>query len=192
MTSHSAHGIDLLGPVADDHRWHANAGNGFAAAQVVTDWDAQHATCPQGLQRGVWMDRKDRHEHAIVPGRFRKPVCAACAWRGACTRSATEPRSVQVRERDHAVARQAARARQQTEVVTAQYVQRAGIAGTISHGSHTGDVRRSRSIGLVKTQLLHFLLGTALNVIRGAAWPAETPRARTRESAVARRAPASE
>lgn len=191
LTSRTDHELDLLGPVADDHRWHAKAGTGFAAAQVVIDWDAQHATCPQGQQRVVGMDRKDRHGHAIVQITFRKPVCAAGAQRAACTRSATEPRSVQVRERDQYVALQAARARQQTDLFKTHYARRAGIAGTISQGIHTGDVRRSRSIGFVKTRLLHLLLGAARNFIRVAAWLAETPRARTRESAFARRAPAS-
>jgi transposase len=45
--------------------------------------------------------------------------------------------------------------------------------------------------GVVKTRLLHLLIAAALNFIRVAAWLADTPRARTRQSAFARLAPAS-
>jgi hypothetical protein len=42
-----------------------------------------------------------------------------------------------------------------------------------------GAVRRSRYVGLVKTRLLHLLIGAAMNLGRVAAWLAEQPRART-------------
>ena len=90
-----------------------------------------------------------------------------------------------MRERDQYAALQAARERQQTELFKAQYARRAGIEGTISQGTHTGDLRRSRYIGFVKTQLMHLLLGAALNFMRVAAWLAEAPRSRTRQSAFA-------
>jgi hypothetical protein len=45
-----------------------------------------------------------------------------------------------------------------------------------------GDLRRTRYIGLPKTRLLHLLIATALNVVRIAAWLAETPLAQTRTS----------
>lgn len=91
LTSRAEHGIDLLGPVAEDQSWQAHTGSGFAAAQFVIDWDAKHAICPQGQRSVVWMERPDRHGHATVHIKFSRPVCAACANRPACTRSATEP-----------------------------------------------------------------------------------------------------
>ena len=60
--------------------------------------------------------------------------------------------------------------RQYTEQFTAQYARRAGIEGTISQGTHHGDLRRTRYIGFVKTRLMHLLLGAALNYMRVAAW----------------------
>jgi transposase len=185
VTSRSDHQIDLLGPVAEDHSWQAQAANGFAAAQFVIDWDAKQAVCPQGQQSVVWMERTDRHGHATTHITFSKPICAACARRADCTQSATAPRALLVRERDHYAALQAARLRQQTELFKAQYARRAGIEGTISQGVHTGDLRRSRYIGYVKTRLMHLLLGAALNFMRVAAWLAQTPRSRTRQSAFA-------
>ena len=185
LTSQSEQGIDLIGPIADDHSWQSKAGNGFAAAQFVIDWEAKQARCPQGQQSVVWMERTDRHGHATTHITFSQPICAACARRTDCTRSASGPRTLLVREREHYAALQAARQRQQTELFKAQYARRAGIEGTISQGVHTGDLRRSRYIGEVKTRLMHLLLGAALNFMRVAAWLAETPRSRTRQSAFA-------
>jgi transposase len=185
LSSRADHGIDLLGPVAADHSWQASAGKGFAAAQFVIDWEAKQASCRQGQQSVKWLERLDRHGQAAVQIRFSKPVCAACAERVNCTKSASGPRSVQLQEREHYLVLQAARERQQTALFKAQYARRAGIEGTISQAVGMGDLRRSRYIGFVKTRLLHLLLGAALNFMRVAAWLAETPRSRTRQSAFA-------
>lgn len=185
LSSRREHGIDLLGPVANDPSWQAAAGNGFATAQFVLDWEAQQARCPAGQSSVGWRERQDRHGHATVQITFGTAVCAACTCRAQCTRSAAQPRSLLVREREHFIALQAARRRQHTEQFKAQYARRAGIEGTIAQGTHTGDLRRSRYIGLVKTRLMHLFLGAALNFMRVAAWLAETPRAHTRPSAFA-------
>jgi transposase len=185
ITSRTEHGIDLLGPVANDPSWQAAAGNGFATAQFVLDWEGKQARCPAGQLSVGWRERQDRHGHAAVQITFGTAACAACACRAQCTRSAAQPRSLLVREREQFIALQAARSRQHTELFKAQYARRAGIEGTISQGTHTGDLRRSRYIGLVKTRLMHLFLGAALNFMRVAAWLAETPRARTRQSAFA-------
>lgn len=44
------------------------------------------------------------------------------------------------------------------------------------------DMRRSRSIGLVKTHLQHLLTATAINLTRVGAWLEESPFAKTRHS----------
>ena len=131
------------------------------------------------------MERPDRHGHATVRIAFSKPVCAACARRADCTRAATAPRALRIRARDHYTVLQAARALQQTETFKQVYARRAGIEGTIAQGTRTGDLRRSRYIGLVKTRLMHLLVATALNFLRVAAWLAEIPRAQTRPSTFA-------
>jgi transposase len=92
---------------------------------------------------------------------------------------------LRLRERDQYIALQTARVRQQTEAFKHAYARRAGIKGTIAQGTRTGDLRRSRYIGLVKTRLIHLLLAAAINFRRVAAWLAEIPRARTRPSAFA-------
>jgi transposase len=185
LTRRTEHGRDLLGPVMADQRWQEQAANGFAAAPFVIDWDATYARCPQGQQSVVWLERPDRHGHPTVRIAFSKPVCAACARRADCTRAATAPRALRIRERDHYTVLQAARARPQTATFQKVYARRAGIEGTMAQGTRRGGLRRSRYSGLVKTRLLHLLVATARNFMRVAAWLAEIPRARTRPSAFA-------
>ena len=112
LTSRTEHGIDLMGPVAADQSWQGQAKNGFAADHFGIDWDAKYAICPQGQRSVVWMERPDRHGHATVRIAFSKPVCAVCASRAECTRAATAPRALRIREHDHYTVLQAARARQ--------------------------------------------------------------------------------
>jgi len=185
VSSRTNHQIDLLGPVAENHSWQAKAGAGFGAAQFAIDWEAKVATCPQGERSVIWLEREDRHGQASVQIRFSKPVCGACVCRASCTQSQSAPRTLLVRERDHYLALVAARERQRSEIFKEQYARRAGIEGTISQGTHTGDLRRSRYIGEAKTRLMHLVLAAALNFMRVAAWLAETPRSRTRQSAFA-------
>ena len=45
VTSRTEHAIDLIGPAPEDRSWQARAEDGFAAAQFVLNWEAQHATC---------------------------------------------------------------------------------------------------------------------------------------------------
>ena len=185
VTSRAEHGIDLVGPAAPDRSWQARTEGGVTAAQFVLDWEAQHATCPQGHTSVQWFPRQDRHGHGAVHIRFAKATCAVCPVRARCVNSPTAPRGLQVQGRDQYTALQAARQRQQTELFKVQYARRAGVEGTISQGTRMGDLRRSRYIGLGKTHLMHLLLAAALNFMRVAAWLAETPRSRTRQSAFA-------
>jgi len=93
-TSRTEHGRDLMGPAMHDRSWQGQAGNGFAAAQCVIDWDATYAIGPQGQQSVVWMERPDRHGHPTVRIAFSTPVWGACARRADCTRAATTPRAL--------------------------------------------------------------------------------------------------
>ena len=185
LTSQRDQAIDLLGPAAPDRSWQARSEDGFAAAQFMIDWDREHALCPQGEASVQWFARQDRHGNTAIQIRFAKATCARCPVRARCVRSATEPRVLQIRDRDHYEALQAARQRQTTELFKTEYARRAGIEGTISQGVHLGDLRRSRYIGEAKTRLMHLLLGAAMNFMRVAAWFAEVPRSRTRQSTFA-------
>jgi transposase len=185
LTSQRDRHIDLLGPAAPDRSWQARSEDGLAAAQFVIDWNRQHATCPQGESSVQWLARQDRHGNTAIQIRFAKATCASCPVRARCVQSATEPRVLLVRDREHYEVLQAARQRQETELFKTEYARRAGIEGTISQGVHLGDLRRSRYIGEAKTRLMHLLLAAAMNFMRVAAWLADVPRSRTRQSAFA-------
>jgi transposase len=185
VTSQQEHGIDLVGPAPKDSSWQAKAADGFPASQFVIDWEAQVAICPQGNRSACWMSRQDRHGHPIAHIKFKKADCLACPRRSSCTRSETQPRLIQIRAQAQYEALQAARKRQATEIFKDQYAARAGIEGTISQGTRTGDLRRSRYIGLPKTRLHHLLLATGINLLRVCAWLADVPRSQTRRSAFA-------
>jgi transposase len=64
----------------------------------------------------------------------------------------------------------------------AHYQRRAGIEGTISQGTRSFGLRRSRYIGEAKTHLQHILTAGAINLVRFASWMAGVPHAKTRIS----------
>ncbi len=177
--------IDLVGPTPPEPGWQAKAGEGFAASCFVINWEAQYATCPQGHTSAIWHPTTDRQGHDVVNIRFGHADCRDCPVRPQCV-SSTRSRSLTIRAHDQYVALQAARQRQHTEAFKAQYAKRAGIEGTLSQGTRISDLRRSRYVGVVKTRLVHLLIAAALNFVRIAAWLADVPHARTRQSAFAK------
>src|SRR5215831_7062819 len=66
--------------------------------------------------------------------------------------------------------RQAARQRQETPEFKAQYALRAGVESSLSQGVRRFDLRRSRSIGLARTQLQQTINATAMNLVRLVDW----------------------
>jgi len=182
QNSRTEHGIDLVGPIADDRSWQALQDDGLGAAQFVIDWEAKEATCPQGTTSVGWFHRKSRHGHAAIQIRFPQEACAACCIRARCTRAKTQGRALLVRTQEHALALQEARERRQHDGFMLQYARRAGVERTIAQGVSRSDLRRSRYRGFAKTRLLHQLIGAALNFVRVAAWLAELPRAQTCQS----------
>jgi transposase len=58
--------------VSQNTSWQAKAGEGFAAAQFVIDWEAQVATCPQGNRSAFLISRQDRHGHSVAHIKFKK------------------------------------------------------------------------------------------------------------------------
>lgn len=184
LVTSQEHDITLLGPIIEDQSWQARAEKGFGAAHFVIDWEAHHATCPEGKTSTIWKPTQDSGGHAVIAIRFAHADCSVCPMHASCVKTA-RPRALMVRTQSHYEALQAARARQHTELFKEQYQQRAGVEGTLSQGVRAQDLRRSRYRGLAKTRLLHLLIAAALNFMRVAAWLAERPRARTRRSAFA-------
>ncbi len=68
------------------------------------------------------------------------------------------------------VALQTARQWQTTDASKAQYALRAGVERCISQGTRRFGLRRSRSIGLARTQLQQVVMAVAMNAVRVIAW----------------------
>ncbi len=81
---------------------------------------------------------------------------------------------------------EAARSREKEPDFAAAYARRAGIEWTVSRAVRTCGVRRSRYVGLEKTQLHHLLSGAALNFLRVGEWLMRMPKATTGRSPFAR------
>jgi len=188
VTSRTEHGLDLVGPVGADTSWQARQQTGYAVAQFAIDWDAQQARCPQGQASASWKPGPETEEHPSVTIRWAPADCGPCPARARCV-SHAGARTVTVRAHPQYDALMAARQQQTSPAFKERYAQRAGVEGTISQGVQRTGLRRTRYIGLAKTALGHLFIATALNLIRVAAWLAETPRSVTRRSAFAALAP---
>jgi transposase len=189
LLSSAEQGIDLVGPVALEKSWQAQAKGGFDSSAFVIDWQAQQARCPQGHLSQKWQAR-DGPQGRVVHFKFSRTACGACPVRAHCTQSATLPRALTIYAQPAFEALQAARKRQQEEAFWQRYARRAGIEGTLAQGNARADLRRARFVGLAKTHLQHLCTALGLNVLRLGAWLAEVKPHTTRLSPFAALAPA--
>jgi transposase len=183
--SQSEHGVDVVGPVRRDPSWQAKAGEGFALACFVIDWEQQAATCPRGKTSVVWSPHIDTQGNDRIAIQFATSDCRGCPSRSQCVRSQARPRSIYVRPKEQHIALQKARQRMTTDEFKESYATRAGVEGSISQGARGFGLRRSRYIGQAKTHLQHILTAAAIDLMRVAAWFEGTPRAQTRHSSFA-------
>ena len=181
-TSQHDYGIDLIGPVPANSSWQAKAGQGFDLPCFAIDWEAQTVRCPQGRLSQSWQPGQDPNGNEVIKVQFGRADCRACACRDQCTKSKTTPRGLQFKPRPEYEALQGARQRQETAPFKQTYKKRAGVEGTISQGTRSFDLRRSRYVGLAKTHLQHVAIAAAMNFSRVWAWLNERPKAQTRRS----------
>ena len=118
----------------------------------------------------TWRSRHNGAGDPVIRIRFARATCRACEARALCTRSHDTPRALTVRPHAQHVALQAARQRQETAAFKAQYALRAGVESSISQGVRRFDLRRSRYLGLARTQLQQTITATAMNLVRLADW----------------------
>jgi transposase len=190
VSSRQQHGIDLIGPVAEDHQWQAQAGTGFDISHFRVDWEEQVVTCPRGRRSVRWYQTETARERTMIHIDFAVADCTPCPVHAQCTRAKTLPRSLTLQPRAEHEAIQAARFRQQTAGFAADYARRAGIEGTLSQGVRAFGLRSARYRGRAKTHLQHIATAAAINVQRVTDWLDDQPRAVTRRSHLARLAPA--
>jgi len=175
-------GVDLVGPVRADTSWQARAGRGFDVSCFIIDWAQHTLTCPRGRTSHIWSESHDTFDNPVIHVRFAPADCQACPCRSHCTQAADGPRTLKLRPRLQHEALQQARQRQTTTEFKDRYAARAGVEGTVSQGTRSLGLRRSRYIGRAKTHLQHVLTATAMNLARLADWLQDIPRASTRVS----------
>lgn len=179
------YGVEIVGPIKVDTTWQAQSNKGFDVTCFTIDWEHQTITCPSGQLSQVWADSKDKAGRPRIYVRFPKASCRACPSRTDCTRSAKGARTLSFKPRSQYELLQWARQREHTEEFKKRYAKRAGVEGTISQGTRSFNLRRSRYIGQAKTHLQHILIAVAINLARFVNWINEIPLAVTRKSAFA-------
>lgn len=182
VASQEKHNINLVGPVRPDVSWQTKDDTGYAGRDFQIDWEAKTVTCPRGISSQRWASMVDAWKNNVIQVRFPRQACRSCPTRSLCTRSATEPRFLTLRQQAHYEALQNARREQQTEVWQEQYAKRAGVEGTISQAVRGFGLRECRYIGLAKTHLQHVLTAAAINFARLDGWFTGKKRAQTRVS----------
>jgi transposase len=182
VNSKAQHGIDIIGPVREDHSWQAKAGEGFDISCFQIDWEHKCAICPQGHRSTKWQPDQDIHGKDIIKVRFLGKTCRACPVRSQCTQSKSQPRELTFRPQELFVALNERRQVQNTEEFQQKYGTRAGIESAHSQGIRRSGLRRTRYIGLAKTHLQHVFIAISLNLIRLDAWFNGVPLAKTRVS----------
>lgn len=164
------HRVDVVGPAFGSYSRQRIAGSGYDLHAFVIDWDQEVATCPQGQTSVKWTPGLDVSGDPVARIRFDKATCRACAVRSACTWAKDSPRQLTIRPKVQHQAIQAARARQETMEFKAQYALRSGVESSLSQATRRFALRRSRYIGLARTQLQHVITAVSMNLVRVIAW----------------------
>jgi IS5 family transposase len=176
-------GITLVSPMLLDTSAQARAGAGYDKASFAFDFDAQQATCPQGIASSSWNPCRQHQDEAIVVS-WPKNACIPCPARQLCTSGRRRQITLRSPELHEALA--SARTEQTSAQWKARYAARAGVEGTMRQATHVTGIRRARYLGLPKTQLEHNIAAAAINMIRMDAHWTGHPLDRTRSSHLAR------
>ncbi len=182
VESQRDYAVNLLGPTRRDQRGHTV--EGFGSEHFVVDFAKQVVTYPAGHISIQWDPCMDNRGNDRISVRFSPADCGSCPSRAKCTQSqAKHPRrSLAIRLHAQYEALQQRREYEETKAYTWKYSRRASIEGTISQRVRRARMRRSRYVGLAKTELGHVLTAAALNLVRITDWRAAVPRAHTRQS----------
>lgn len=174
--------IDLVVPAPTDRVGAAPQPARLTIPCFQIDWSAQTVTCPMGKTAISWIPAIQSDGDPVIRVSFSRRDCRYCAQRQSCLSANQTARQLHLLPQPQFEALQAARARQLTPEFQRLYAPRAGIEGTLSQGVRAFGLRRSRYIGLAKTQLQQIAIATAINFARLAAHFADSPKAQTRTS----------
>lgn len=165
LDAKAEHGITMITPLLADTSAQARAGQGYARADFVFDYDTRTTTCPQGQTSSTWTDCVQRGTPKIV-ATFLKDTCGPCPVKSLCTSSKRGSRQLTVPPREVHDLQLANRAAQNTKDWQRDYKRRAGIEGTMNQAANTAGLRKARYRGLKKLELEHALAATAINLTR--------------------------
>ncbi|MBN2257593.1 MAG: IS1182 family transposase [Anaerolineaceae bacterium] len=172
--------VRLVGHVAQDHSWQAQAQQGYALAAFEIHWETQCVTCPQGHQSVAWTPTQAAHHPKRWRVRFAPRDCLACPAHDLCTHSSARILSFHTQSPNSAL--QARRHEQSSPAFHADYKPRSGIEGSLSQAVRSCGLRRSRYVGQAKTHLQNLAIAAALNLSRIARWLSQEPLSFTRRS----------
>ncbi|MBC9180210.1 IS1182 family transposase [Pseudoroseomonas ludipueritiae] len=174
------HGVSLEGPVRGMARRRTQEEQAYEQRHFTINWEHEQVTCPQGKASVTWRAGLDEVGAPRIQAVFSRTDCGACTARTLCTPAKAARRSVYFHPRPEYEALNAARARMHDPAWQQRYHIRAGIEGTLSQGVRALGMRRSRYIGLAKTDLQEACTGAAMNALRAVQWLAGVPRSSTR------------
>jgi transposase len=155
--------IKVIGPIQAGNSWQHAANKGFASSNFTIDWEQQVVTCPAGKQNQKWIALKDREAIHVT---FSAKSCQPCPFKEDCTKSTNGGRVLELRTQ--ALSEFEKRHKKETKTTSFwnKYRQRAGIEGTISRITDEFGMRRSRYMGLRKTEFQAKIAAAAMNLYR--------------------------
>lgn len=153
-----------------DYKWQAQQQTGCDVGQFQIDWQAKHATCPEGCMRRRWTPAIDNRKNEVIKLKFStkdgsmlpRPRMVYAIGASASHHHGTAEQPDQ--------ARQHACERAKTDDVKTLDARRAGVEETISQGVLVLGLPRSRSIGHEQTHLPHLATAAAMHVVRIGRW----------------------
>jgi transposase len=190
LLSRQRHGIELVGPVDEEHQWQGRVEQGYVTRRFHLDWERRVAVCPEGHYSIRWDETTGPRGRVMSHVSWDRQDCLPCPSRLRCTHATTGARTLLLPARDEYETLVAGRLYQATEAFKQRYALRAGIEGTISQSVRAFGLRQARYRGLRKTHLQQVASAAALNMGRVISWLNGVPRALTRRSRFARLATA--
>lgn len=85
VNSNREHGIEVIGPVAQDPGWQAREKSGFDKSAFTVDWEKETVTCPAGKQSISWLPKTNPASGVNFEARFSGRDCTPCSSRSLCT-----------------------------------------------------------------------------------------------------------
>lgn len=182
VTSSEKYQLELIAPPNQNQSWQSHTQGAFPLSSFTINWDDKQAICPLGKTSISWKQRQDKGAKGAIEIRLAQNTCLICESRSSCTKSKKNPRVLKIRPQKEFEVLQKLRQLAHHPDWKKLYNQRAGIEGTISQGTRSFSLRRSRYIGFAKTHLQNIAIACAINLTRLIAWFDGKPSGSTRTS----------